>query len=72
MLARYDDMAEMIRLGAYRKGADPQVDEAIKFNPALEGFLAQGKGEVVRLDDCYAQLAEVLEDDVKPVESEVA
>lgn len=72
LLARYDDMAEMIRLGAYRSGADPQVDEAIKFNPALEGFLAQSKGEVVRLDDCYAQLAAVLEDDVKPVEGEAA
>lgn len=29
LLATYDDMEELIRLGAYRRGADPLVDEAI-------------------------------------------
>ncbi|MEX0610833.1 MAG: FliI/YscN family ATPase, partial [Pirellulales bacterium] len=35
-LSTYDDMAEMIRLGAYRRGSDPLVDEAIYFFPLLE------------------------------------
>jgi flagellum-specific ATP synthase len=60
LLAVYNDMAEMIRLGAYRNGADPQVDEAIHFNPALEAFLAQNKQERSDLDHGYAQLAQVL------------
>ena len=29
-LSVYEDMAELIRLGAYRKGTDPAVDEAIR------------------------------------------
>src|SRR5258707_7898954 len=34
-LSVYEDMAELIRLGAYRKGSDPKVDEAIELYPAL-------------------------------------
>src|SRR5690606_18296631 len=29
VITSYEDMAELIRLGAYRKGTDPKVDEAI-------------------------------------------
>ncbi len=61
LLAVYDDMAELIRLGAYRRGTDPQVDEAIKYNAALEAFLTQGKAEGVDLATGYQQLAEILE-----------
>jgi len=60
LIAQYDDMAEMIRLGAYRRGSDPQVDEAIRYNPDLERFLSQGKTERTDLAGSYAQLAEIL------------
>jgi flagellum-specific ATP synthase len=60
LIAQYDDMAEMIRLGAYRRGSDPQVDEAIRYNPDLERFLAQGKTERTDLGSGYVQLAEIL------------
>jgi len=60
LLSSYDNMAEMIRLGAYRRGTDPQVDEAIHYNPALEAFLKQGKREATDLATGYAQLAEIL------------
>ena len=60
LIAQYDDMAEMIRLGAYRRGSDPQVDEAIRYNPDLERFLSQGKTERTDLASSYAQLAEIL------------
>ncbi len=59
-LATYEDMAEMIRLGAYRKGADPAVDEAIRLNPALETFLAQDKNERGGLAEGYARLASII------------
>lgn len=59
LLASYDNMAEMIRLGAYRRGTDPQVDEAIHFQPALEAFLKQGKREATNLATGYAQLAQI-------------
>ncbi len=60
LLATYEDMAEMIRLGAYRAGSDPRVDEAIRYHPALEAFLGQDKNERSDLADGYARLAEVL------------
>lgn len=59
-LSTYDDMAEMIRLGAYRRGADPLVDEAIHFFPMLEDFMGQGKNERASLSECFAMLSEIL------------
>ncbi|MDE3060616.1 MAG: FliI/YscN family ATPase, partial [Pseudomonadota bacterium] len=60
LLATYEDMAEMIRLGAYRKGSDADIDQAIKYYPALEKFLAQRKDETTTLDQGYDELANVL------------
>ena len=59
-MTAYEDMAEMIRLGAYRKGADATIDKAIELYPKLEEFLNQTKDEGTTLDEGYAQLAEVL------------
>jgi flagellum-specific ATP synthase len=59
-LAAYDNMAELIRLGAYRKGSNTEVDEAIGFNAALEDFLRQDKNERADLAGGYARLAEIL------------
>jgi flagellum-specific ATP synthase len=59
-LATYENMAEMIRLGAYRKGANAEVDEAIGYYPALEEFLRQGKDERSDLANGYARLAQIL------------
>jgi flagellum-specific ATP synthase len=53
-------MAELIRLGAYRKGSDPKVDEAIGHYPALERFLSQKKGDRADLASGYAGLAQIL------------
>ncbi|WP_368669540.1 flagellar protein export ATPase FliI [Roseibium sp. RKSG952] len=61
LLSTYSDMEELIRLGAYRKGSDPVVDEAIdRFEP-IETFLNQAKGEATPLDEGYRQLANLLE-----------
>lgn len=60
MMATYEDMAEMIRLGAYRKGSNPDVDQAILYYPALEKFLAQKKDEKSTLAQGYEELAKIL------------
>ena len=59
-MSTYDDMAELIRLGAYRKGTDPEVDAAIHFFAPLEEFISQTKADQTSLDQCYVKLAEVL------------
>ncbi len=59
-LSAYANMEELIRIGAYRAGADPQIDRAIALHPALEDFLGQDKDEVTSLDAAFAQLDEIL------------
>jgi flagellum-specific ATP synthase len=45
ILATYSEMHDLIRVGAYVKGASPQLDLAIKLLPAVERFLRQEIGE---------------------------
>ncbi len=60
VLATYDNMAELIRLGAYRAGADAEVDHAIKLFPKLEAFLRQGRDERGELRSGYGELNAIL------------
>ncbi|WP_306144197.1 flagellar protein export ATPase FliI [Roseibium sp. MMSF_3412] len=61
LLATYTDMEELIRLGAYRKGSDPTVDEAIHRFELIDDFLNQGKDEATSLSEGYLHLANLLE-----------
>jgi flagellum-specific ATP synthase len=60
LMATYADMEELIRLGAYRAGSSPEVDEAIHLHEPLEAFLRQRKDENASLGDGYRQLAQIL------------
>ena len=55
-LSTYEDMGELIRLGAYKPGTNAEVDAAIKLQPQLEAFLTQSKDEHSTLADGYAAL----------------
>jgi flagellum-specific ATP synthase len=59
-LSAYSNMEELIRIGAYRAGSDPQIDRAIVLNPALEAFLAQDKDDAMGLETAFARLADIL------------
>jgi flagellum-specific ATP synthase len=59
-LSVYEDMAELIRLGAYKTGTNPEVDAAIRLYPRLEAFLAQKKDECVSLGDGYRELEDIV------------
>jgi len=60
LLSIYGDMEELIRLGAYRQGSNPETDEAIGLFPALEAFLAQGKEEATNIGEGYGRLAQIV------------
>ena len=62
LMVTYEDMAELIRLGAYRSGSDAAVDEAIHYRESLEEFLAQAKNEAFTLDQSYEFLANIFGD----------
>jgi flagellum-specific ATP synthase len=61
LVSTYEDMAELIRLGAYKRGSDAKIDEAIRRYPLIEAFLAQRKDERADLASGYAQLAALLQ-----------
>jgi flagellum-specific ATP synthase len=47
-------------MGAYRAGADPQLDRAIAMHEALSQFLCQSTGELVPIEQSFAELAALL------------
>ena len=60
-LARlHADMAELVRLGAYRAGSDPELDRAIAVQPALERVLEQEAGTRSTAAEAFAALAAIL------------
>jgi len=61
VLALHTDMADMIRLGAYRAGSDPAVDEAVLLAPRIEQMLHQGRDGKMEIEDGFDRLARALD-----------
>jgi flagellum-specific ATP synthase len=59
-LSLYGDMEELIRIGAYKPGADAAVDEAVRVRPALEAMLSQQRDERSDFAQSFRMLAEAL------------
>ena len=59
MIASFEANRDLVLMGAYRAGADPQLDRAIAMHPALTAFLAQEAGEVVPLNASIGQLTQL-------------
>lgn len=51
---------DMITLGAYQKGTDQMLDQAINMMPRVNAFLQQGMKEVISYDDGLQGLAQLL------------
>lgn len=49
--ATYETNRDLISIGAYRTGTDPDIDEAVKRRSALVSFLTQRVGEQADLED---------------------
>jgi type III secretion protein N (ATPase) len=60
LLAAHERQRELIAVGAYRRGGDPEADAALDRLPAIEAFLRQRTDEVDDLDRTVARLAEVV------------
>ncbi len=62
LMTRYRDMEELIRIGAYRPGADAETDRAIRFQEPAEAFLTQRKQEFTPTAESFAALGQMLLD----------
>lgn len=61
ILAVHADIADLVRLGAYRRGTDPVADEAIALAPRIEAMLRQDRGDWTSLRNAFGQLRAALE-----------
>ena len=56
----YQQNKDLIAIGAYTKGNDPRIDQAISLLPVINFFLQQQMREVIPYDQSLAQLQEIL------------
>ena len=57
LLAVYARSEDLVRIGAYKPGADAELDRALRARDAIRAFLAQDAAERVRFADCIERLA---------------
>lgn len=55
-VATYRESADLINLGAYVGGSNPDIDRAIALRKQINDFLRQGADECVSFDDILSQL----------------
>jgi flagellum-specific ATP synthase len=68
----YQEHRDLIAVGAYRRGSDPRVDDAIQRWPAVLAFLKQRALESVGIDASVAALRRVVESPVESAGGELA
>ncbi|WP_284139950.1 MULTISPECIES: flagellar protein export ATPase FliI [unclassified Virgibacillus] len=60
LMATYEENSELIQIGAYKRGTNAEIDQAISFHPKIQRFLQQGVYESVTLDESITQMSELL------------
>ncbi len=56
LLALYTRSEDLVRIGAYQKGTDKDLDKALSMLPRVEDFLRQDSAKMAKLDDNIQQL----------------
>ena len=62
ILSVYKEAEDLINIGAYSKGNNPKIDEALKYIDQIEGFLKQGIEEKIEFDKTIEALEMIFED----------
>jgi flagellum-specific ATP synthase len=57
LMAVYARSEDLVRIGAYKPGADPDLDRALQARGAMRAFQTQDTREQVRFSDCVDRLA---------------
>ncbi|CDM65639.1 FliI/YscN family ATPase [Pyrinomonas methylaliphatogenes] len=59
LLAAYERAEDLINIGAYQRGSNPRVDEAIARHDAIISYLKQDRSEIVDYETAITQLIEL-------------
>lgn len=60
LYSSYQQSKDLIAIGAYVRGSDPQLDNAIALMPKINQFLQQGMHDVVPYDESLQGLAQLI------------
>jgi flagellum-specific ATP synthase len=59
LMAVYRDAEDLINIGAYRQGSNPQIDEAVRLQPLITDFLRQEVDDATDMRTCERLMAQV-------------
>lgn len=59
-MAIYKDAEDLINIGAYKSGSNPEIDEAVRLHPAINDFLRQEVDEATNIQTCEQIMASIV------------
>jgi len=60
LYSTYQQNKDLISVGAYQKGSDPTIDDAIESMPTIRGFLCQNMDEKVDMSESIDELSQMM------------
>lgn len=64
LIAAYGEVEDLVAIGAYKEGAKPLADRALKRWDKINGFLRQSRNEMTPLDAAIEGLKGVVHEEV--------
>jgi len=61
ILASYQEVEDLITIGAYKAGQNPRVDKAVKLHDRVLAFLKQSADRPASLEECWRGMREIVE-----------
>jgi flagellum-specific ATP synthase len=58
-IAIYQEAQDLINIGAYKTGSNPEIDRAVRMHHAIEIFLRQEVSEVSSVEDCVQYMSQI-------------
>ncbi|KAF8818974.1 FliI/YscN family ATPase [Rickettsia endosymbiont of Cardiosporidium cionae] len=59
-IALYEDMSDLIKIGAYKHNSNPEVDLAIKYYRKIDELIRQAPDEYCSIEDAYQALEQII------------
>jgi len=60
LMATYNDAEDLINIGAYKSGSNPEIDEAIRKHKTIDDFLMQGTDEKISFEDTVNEMYSIV------------
>ncbi len=61
-MAEYEEIEDLINLGGYKIGMNPEIDQAVRKEPAIRAFLRRDSYDSTRFGELEASLQHILEE----------